>query len=311
VSGLLVQQPGVLSLMQDGGRFGHHRIGLSNGGALDDEAMYWANTLLGNAPGATVVEVSFGGLTLLSQQQTRIAITGGDLPLTINGEPAASWRSHAIAAGDRIELGYATHFCRAYLAAAGGFTVPPQFDSTATVVREGIGGLCGDKLSPGDLLPCRADQGRQCLALPAQEIPAYDTTITVRVIPGYQAEQFDRLQQRRFFGGHYTVTDRADRMGYRLEGPAIECRLHRMMSEGICQGAIQIPADGQPIVLLKDRQTIGGYPKIGSALSVDTARLSQLMPGASVGFEPVSPYEAHNILLLREKRRSRTRLVPA
>jgi allophanate hydrolase subunit 2 len=120
--------------------------------------------------------------------------------------------------------------------------------------------------------------------------------VTVRVIPGYQQAHFSRLQQRRFFSHAYTVSDRCDRMGYRLEGAAIACDIDGILSEGICFGAIQIPADGQPIVLLNDRQTIGGYPKIGSALSLDAARLSQLRPGGTVHFAPVSPYGAHNAL---------------
>jgi len=120
------------------------------------------------------------------------------------------------------------------------------------------------------------------------------------VIPGYQQAHFNRLQQRRFFSHAYTVSDRCDRMGYRLEGPAVSCEIEGILSEGICYGAIQIPADGQPIVLLNDRQTIGGYPKIGSALSIDAAHLAQLKPGDTVHFAPISHHAAHNALHLAE-----------
>jgi biotin-dependent carboxylase-like uncharacterized protein len=252
------------------------------------------------------VEASFGGLELEALTDTLIAITGGDQPLSINGEEFPTWCSHRIKKGDRISLGFAQQFCRSYLAVAGGFQVEPRFGSTATVVREGIGGLDGGKLDVAQLLPCRSEKALPCLRL--AKPPQYSSRIEIRVIPGYQQPFFGDLQQRRFFSGEYTVTDRADRMGYRLEGPVIECEIEGILSEGICSGAIQIPADGQPIVLLQDRQTIGGYPKIGAALSLDTARLAQLMPGGCVRFTVISPYEAHNALNLAASRFSRTQL---
>jgi allophanate hydrolase subunit 2 len=123
----------------------------------------------------------------------------------------------------------------------------------------------------------------------------------VRVVPGYQQRHFNRIAQRRFFGSTYTVSQRCDRMGYRLEGEAIACDLEEFLSEGICFGAIQIPPDGQPIVLLNDRQTIGGYPKIGSALSLDAARMTQLVPGSTVHFAAISVGTAHRALRLAER----------
>ena len=294
MSGFTVIQPGMLSLLQDGGRYGQHRIGLTNGGPLDRMAMAWANRLVHNRPELTAIEASFGGLELESRVNTLIAVTGGDQTLLINNQEKPTWRSHRVEAGDRISLGFARHFCRSYLAVHGGFQIEPQFGSSATVIREGIGGLSGSKLDSGDVLPAAGTPEQQCLQMPADMATQYSTDITVRVIPGYQQHRFSRLQQRRFFSAEYSVSDRADRMGYRLEGPAIECEIEGILSEGICMGAIQVPADGQPIVLLQDRQTIGGYPKIGSALSMDTAKLAQLMPGSTVRFEPVTPYAADN-----------------
>ena len=268
--------------------------------------MHWANRLVQNPVTATTLEVSFGGLDLEAQLATQISVTGGDAVLSINGDEKETWRSHRLQAGDRLSLGFATQLCRSYLAVSGGFQAAPSFGSTATVVREGIGGLNGGKLEPGDLLPCAAASPVDCLRLAEEDRPRYSQQICLRVVPGYQDNHFSRFQQRRFYAGHYTVTERADRMGYRLQGPVIECEIEGILSEGICQGAIQIPADGQPIVLLNDRQTIGGYPKIGSALSLDTARLAQLLPGAMVRFEPISPYAAHNALHLAASRFLRT-----
>jgi biotin-dependent carboxylase-like uncharacterized protein len=302
MSGFVVLQPGVLSLLQDAGRFGQHGIGLTNGGPVDGEAMCIANQLLGNPAGATALEISFGGLEFETQLATVIAYTGGDAPLTINGEEKSNWRSHQLAPGDRVSVGFATEFCRSYLAVAGGFQIAEQFGSTATVVREGVGGTSGNKLEKGELLPCSSCTDQPLLRLRKQDIPTYRKHISIRVIPGYQLDHFPRLQQRRFFSGEFFVTDRADRMGYRLDGPTIACDIEGILSEGICHGAIQVPADGQPIVLLNDRQTIGGYPKIGAALSTDTGRLSQLTPGATVHFEPVDSFAANNALHLQHYR---------
>lgn len=295
-----VIQPGLLSLLQDAGRTGQHRIGLTNGGPLDPHAYALGNRLLQNQEGVTALEVSFGGLQLEASVDTFICVTGADMPLEINGRAQERWQVLAVQAGDTIHLGFAEHGCRAYLAVAGGFDIAPSFGSTATVMRENIGGLTGDKLQAGDILPCGEARERRLFYLDKAHQPHYQDVVTIRVIPGYQQKHFSRFEQRRFFSHAYTVSDRCDRMGYRLEGPAIDCDIEGILSEGICFGAIQVPADGQPIVLLNDRQTIGGYPKIGSALSLDCAHLAQLRPGGVVHFAPISPHGAHNALHLAD-----------
>ncbi len=301
-SGFLVRQPGLMTLIQDAGRFGQHGIGLTCGGPLDAEAFSWANRLCGNNEGVTALEVSFGGLTLEAQVATRIAVTGAELPLKINGQEQELWRSHAVNAGDLIELGYATNGCRAYLAVAGGFDVPHSFGSAATVSRESVGGLNGGKLEPNDFLPCAEASANGCLLLAEDHRPAYGKNAHLRVILGYQKQAFSDLQIARFFTSEYETTDRSDRMGYRLNGPEIKPAIDGILSEGICHGAIQVPADGQPIILLNDRQTIGGYPKLGSVLSLDTAKLAQLTPGSTITFEAVTIDDAHNLNLLTKRR---------
>jgi biotin-dependent carboxylase-like uncharacterized protein len=223
------------------------------------------------------------------------------MPLTINGEEHGLWEVHRVRPGASIRVGFAKSGCRSYLGVADGFLLAPSFGSTATVVREHIGGLRGERLCAGDMLPCATVGARKRLFLAEGDRPRYQNTLTVRVVPGYQQRHFSRAQQRRFFGSTYRVSERCDRMGYRLEGPEISCALEGILSEGICSGAIQIPPDGQPIVLLNDRQTIGGYPKIGAALSLDTARLSQLRPGHSVHFAPITPHTAHKALRLAQR----------
>jgi biotin-dependent carboxylase-like uncharacterized protein len=302
VSGFSVTQPGLLSLLHDRGRYGAHKLGLTTGGPLDFVAFDWANRLLGNDANATCLEVSFGGLVLQAEVDTSFVITGATAPCKLNGEPVQQWRTADIRAGDRLEIGFATCGTRVYLAVSGGFDIAPSFGSSSTVLREKIGGLNGDKLQAGDHLPCAAQRLPGAYCLPESELPDYAAAVTLRVVPGYQQAAFNATQQWRFFNSEYRLTDRCDRMGFRLEGENVHSDIVGMLSEGICLGAIQIPADGQPIVLMNDRQTIGGYPKIGSVIALDTSRLAQLSPGDSVRFEAISIEQAHNIHTLARAR---------
>ncbi len=302
-----VIQPGILSLLQDAGRFGKHNIGLTNGGPLDKLSFDWANRLLDNDPNACVIEASIGGLILQAETDTQIAVTGGDAELSINQKPVASWQTHSVKAGDKIAFGFAKTTTRHYLAIKGGFQIKPMFGSTATVVREKLGGLNGNALQAGDTLPCLSLTPLKAPSKTQDEIiqksvnqsdrPDYLSTakgkdITLRVVLGYQQNSFSDLQKARFFNNEFIISDKCDRMGFRLTGPEIKSDISNMLSEGICYGAIQVPADGQPIILLNDRQTIGGYPKIGSVFSLDIPKLTQRLPGASVNFEPMTMDDA-------------------
>jgi biotin-dependent carboxylase-like uncharacterized protein len=259
---------------------------------MDPLAAALANRLLGNDENDTLVEISFGGLRLRADGPAQVAVTGASLPLSLNDAPCAPWTVMDLADGDRLSLGFAETGCRSYLAVRGGIDVARQFGSTATVLREGIGGLDGGRLQRGDRLPLRDSSRVERRWLPPRHRPHYQHRATVRVVPGYQHRSFPKLEQERFFGSAYTVSDRSDRMGYRLEGPAVHSDLTGILSEGIAPGAIQLPPDGQPIVLLRDRQTIGGYPKIGTALSLDCAVLAQLRPGDTVTFTPIDERDA-------------------
>lgn len=305
MSGFVVRQPGLLSLLQDRGRYGRHDLGLTTGGPLDIVAFYWANRLLGNDTNATCVEIGFGGLVVESEVETSLVVTGAEAPCKLNGDPVPQWHSLDIALGDQLEIGFASRGTRGYLAVSGGFDIAPSFGSSSTVVREKIGGLCGDKLQAGDRLPCKPARRERHWRLDERDRPQYGDDVSLRVVPGYQQSAFGPLQQWRFFNSDYRVTERCDRMGFRLEGEAVHSDMVGMLSEGICHGAVQIPADGQPIVLMNDRQTIGGYPKIGSVIAIDTARLAQSSPGASVRFEAIGIEMAHNIHTLERARFAR------
>jgi biotin-dependent carboxylase-like uncharacterized protein len=310
MSGFTVKQPGLLSLLHDRGRYGAHKLGLTTGGPLDYLAFDWANRLLGNDTNATCLEISFGGLNLETETDTSFVITGAQAPCKLNGEAIPLWQTLDIRRGDKLEVGFATAGTRCYLAVRGGFEIAPSFGSSSTVLREKIGGINGDKLQAGDYLPCSDDKAGTHYRLAEKDQPVYGDSARLRVVPGYQQAAFGALQQWRFFNSDYQLSERCDRMGFRLEGETVHSDIVGMLSEGICHGAIQIPADGQPIVLMNDRQTIGGYPKIGSVIPVDTARLAQLSPGAQVRFEEISIEQAHNIHCLEQARFKRTALQP-
>mgnify|MGYP003110449037 FL=1 len=293
-----MEQPGLLSLVQDQGRFGQAALGLTTGGPMDPRAAQLANLLVGNAEGASLIEVSFGGLEIIAEEDCQIAVTGAALDLTIDGAEKPLWTTLDLNEGGHLRLGYSETGCRSYLALGGALALNAEFGSTSTVLREGIGGLNGQRLQPGDRLALHPAKRRERYWLPPILRPQYHHQATLRVVPGYQQHQFPRVEQRRFYGSDYEVSQRCDRMGYRLEGPAIGCDLDGILSEGIAPGAIQVPADGQPIVLLNDRQTIGGYPKLGTVLSLDCAALGQLRAGDAVTFIPISEHGAHNALHL-------------
>ncbi len=290
--GFTVRKGGIQSTIQDCGRIGYCDIGLTQSGAMDETAFGYANMLAGNAFNTPVVEIALGGLTLLSTCQQTVAITGADMHPTLNGEPIGMWQTHRLEKDDVIRFGFAAQGQFAYLSVTGGFQTPFAYGSFSTSVKEGLGGIEGRKLIEGDFLPTRG----KCLPLkrrlPSSLIPNYASETVLRVVKGYQEAWFDAKAQETFFTTTYRYKGEGDRMGYRLCGEKIVPSVTGILSEPICYGAIQIPSHGEPIVLLKERQTIGGYPKIGSVVTVDCFKLAQLSSGGSVRFQSVTLEEA-------------------
>lgn len=290
MTGFRVIKGGILSLVQDQGRYGYQHIGVTTGGPMDAMSANWANRLLDNSPDAPLLEITAGGLELESRTQTMVAVTGGDLNLTINGEPQAPWRSFWIKQGDRLKFGFPRYGFRAYLAVSGGFDIKPVLGSTATVMRDHLGGHRGDgsKLDDGDILECSHLQeegiSRQ---IPERYLPDFGSELVLQLIPGYQQEQFSKQAWSTFWKSEFTLSNDSNRQGARLEGPAIESPQNPMLSEGVCFGAVQVPHDGQPIIMLQDSQTLGGYPKLGALFPLDAFNLAQRAPGTKLRFRPV------------------------
>ncbi len=294
-----VIQPGLLTTVQDRGRHGYQQYGVPVSGAMDRYAFTVANLLTGNDEGAACLEISLLGPRLRVMNDTMIAITGADLSPTLNDGPLCMWRGVEARCGDIISFGQPVRGCRSYLAVAGGIDVPEVMGSRSTYVRSGIGGLCGRPLSSGDYL-CAGHTGAGALAagLPQRYIPEYTADNTLRVILGPQHDRFTEKGTQTFLSSEYRVTVQADRMGCRLEGPPIEHRAGAdTVSDGIPPGAVQVPADGLPIIMLADRQTTGGYTKIATVITVDLPKLAQAQMEDRVRFAAIDGSEGHRSLI--------------
>jgi biotin-dependent carboxylase-like uncharacterized protein len=298
VSDLVVVDPGLLTSVQDLGRPGYQRLGIPPSGPLDRAAFVVANRLVGNADSAAGLELTLKGPRLEVRRECAVAVTGADMGLTVNGQPAPAWTALRLRPGDVIGFAMAKAGCRAYLAVAGGLETPPALGSRATYLRGRLGGVEGRALQKGDGLPIGGPavplarlEGR---AVPPARRPAYPAEVECRVVLGPQDDRFTAEGIAAFLDGPYEVTPQADRMGYRLKGPVIgHARGHDIISDGIPLGGIQVPGEGQPIVLLVDRQTTGGYTKIATVIGADIARIGQTRPGHRVRFRRVTLAEGH------------------
>jgi biotin-dependent carboxylase-like uncharacterized protein len=293
---LRVLAPGLLTTIQDLGRPGHQHLGIPPSGALDPTSLRGANALVGNPPGTGALEVAYMGPTLaVEADSVRIAIVGGEAPVEIYPDGAAlratrveSMCSIRLRRGDVVRIGSLTAATVLYVAVEGGFAIAPVLGSVSTYIRGGFGGINGRALAAGDRIPLRCDTAakrHEC------RLDRFDLRPPprLRVIAGPQSDYFSEHAMARFLDGEYTVGTGSDRMGMRLVGPAIDhLRGFNITSDGIAPGSIQVPGNGQPIVLLADRQTTGGYPKIATIISADLPALGRLPIGAKIGFEPVT-----------------------
>jgi len=302
-----VLEPGILTTVQDLGRYGFSQFGVPPSGALDTFSFRVGNLLVGNQEEEASLETTIMGLKLKALREVVIAITGGDLFPTLNGESLEMWRTHLLVEGDVVTFKKIRSGCRAYLTLNGGFILPKIMGSRSTYLSGRFGGFQGRALKRGDILytldrpPSLSKLG---LRFPSDWIPPFEKEVILRVIPGPQNHHFTEKGFQTFFSSAYQVTPRCDRMGVRLEGPKIERRPdveESIISEGLISGAIQVPGDGKPIIILTELVT-GGYTKIATVISTDLTKVAQLKPGNQVRFEPISIEKAHLLLKEQEER---------
>lgn len=281
-----VIQGGIFSSIQDQGRRGYGAMGIRESGAMDKYAYNACNLLLGQRS-HNAIEI-MTGLVLEAQNDVTIALCGADLDFRINVNKKALWQSMRIQKGDRLSFSKRVSGQRAYLAVKGGFDMETWKGSFSVSLKDNF----GDKLKIGDILTSSVSNDFIPRRYQKSFIPQYPKKLILRVILSYQENSFAISEKNNFFNSSYTISLESDRMGYKLIGKAINPPPKDIISEGIAFGAIQIPKDGQPIVLLSERQTIGGYAKIGSVLAIDCYRLAQMPIGSKISFTEISLEEA-------------------
>ena len=302
--GLLVIRSGLLTTVQDVGRWGHQHLGVPVAGAMDMTSHRLANLLVGNPESAATLEVTVTGPELVFDASTVFAVSGAEFELSLDDVPVAMNHSCLARATQTLTFGSRLAGARAYLALAGGVDVPQVLGSRSTHVASGMGGLAGRALRPGDRFAVgRAAEPRLELARPASGLtPLPREGVRVRVLEGPDTDVFGQSEMAAFCATRYRVTSESNRMGYRLEGH----RLARSnpddpLSSAIPNGSVQVPASGEPIVLLADHQTVGGYPRIATVISADLPVVGQLMASHWIEFERCSQETAHRALVALEQ----------
>ncbi|HTK03045.1 MAG TPA: biotin-dependent carboxyltransferase family protein [Bordetella sp.] len=310
-----VLKPGALSQLQDLGRYGHQRFGVPVNGVMDEWAHRLANILVGNPEDTATLECTLTGPTLRFMHDRLIALSGADFQARVEDMPVPLNQPLLVRAGATLSFGERRRGARVYLAVRGGFDVPVVMDSRSTFLRGGYGGFQGRALARGDTLPlCAADAGYpgatrllvQC-GTPFVSAALFDPPIStgaldaLRVMPAAQWDAFTDDARTAFRDQAYTIDSRSDRMGYRLNGPGLALeRPMEVVSEAVAFGTVQVPPDGNPIVLMADRQSAGGYPKIAYVASVDLPLLAQALPGDTVRFSVITLDQAQALYLERE-----------
>lgn len=290
--------PGCLTTVQDLGRYGHLRYGVPISGAMDAFSLAAANLLVGNSPNDAGLEITITGPELSVLASTQIALTGGAISPIVNGRSVPMWQTLNVQLGDVISFGKMEGGCRSYLAFRGGIDAPLVLGSKSTYVRGGFGGIGGRQLRIGDVI-----EGFEVAPLeheyrvPDDLVPQFGRDLRVHVILGPQADMFTEAGIETFFSSQYKVTSEADRMGYRLEGPLIEHKGKAdIVSDALLPGAVQVPKNGKPIVMMRDAQTTGGYTKIAVVCTSDLSVLGQARPDGLIEFSRITVAEAHRRL---------------
>ncbi|MGE4369018.1 MAG: biotin-dependent carboxyltransferase family protein [Burkholderiaceae bacterium] len=307
-----VLKPGLLTSVQDSGRHGHQHLGMPVCGAMDVRAHRLANLLAGNHTDEATLEITLNGPALRFDQPACIAICGAQLKPTLNGQPLPNDRPIVVREGDTLQFQGRLTGLRAYLAFYGGLAIEPVMNSRSTYLRGSLGGFQGRALKKGDTLALQRYLNTR--RLPALEQALWNTRVYLPAALGLQARTRIRAMTTAhtplftdeavaaFFEQPYEITAQSERMGYRLQGPTLRTRQARQYpSEVTGFGTVQVPPDGNPIVLMADRQTTGGYPKIAHIAAVDLPHIAQRMPGESIEFTPVSVSQARELDARREQ----------
>jgi antagonist of KipI len=296
---VIIESAGLLTTVQDTGRYGYQRYGMPVAGAMDIFSLQLANILAGNKPGDACLEATFTGPEITFTSAGAFAVCGADMTPCKNGMPVPVNRTIAVRRGDKLSFAGLNSGCRSYIAFAGGIDLPPVMGSRSTYLRAKLGGFDGRALRAGDELLLGEISGKIAVKeVPGGLLPDYRSPHILRILPGPEISCFSRDSIWDFLNSAYTVTDQFDRMGYRLSGKPVKHETMKagIISAGISPGTIQVPGNGQPIILMADRQTTGGYTRIADIISADLTIAAQMKPGDEVHFREVSPEKALQLL---------------
>ncbi len=298
MTALEVVRCGPLAALQDAGRPGLARLGIPRSGAMDPRALSLANALVGNAAGEAAIEMAWTEIELRARGgPARLAVTGAPAAIRIGGCFVPHHAAFTLEDGETVTVARADQGVFTMLAAAGGFDVAPVLASRSLYARGGIGGVEGRGLKPGDMLQLRPEDRAPGPLLRAAPVAIDSSAAVLRVVRGPEHPLFTDIAHASLLGRSYRLGEQSDRMAYRLSGAPLERgRTTEMISTGTLSGAIQVPPDGQPLVLMADCQTIGGYPRIAMVIAVDLPLLAQCRPGASIRFDEVDVAQAHRLL---------------
>jgi len=297
-----VEDPGLLTTVQDLGRYGYSHLGISPCGAADSLAMRIANLLIGNEENAATLEMTLAGVTLEFDEESIVALTGGKCDCRINGHTSPMWQAMRVPARGILACGGVKTGARLYLAIQGGLDVPAIMGSASTNMAGHFGGFEGRGLRKGDLLGVRKAPNSRLWALKPGAVDRLYSREPIRVTRGAQHERFGIDAFDKLFSCPYTVSEQTNRSGLRLKGESISSRVRsQLLTEGVSLGAIQVPQDEQPIILFVDQQTTGGYPKIANVISADLHRVGQLRPRDELRFVEVTIPVAIRLLQEQEE----------
>ncbi|MDH2997611.1 hypothetical protein A1D22_07755 [Pasteurellaceae bacterium LFhippo2] len=278
-----------LATLQDLGRYGYRRLGIGHCGAMDALALQAGNLLLENAEDACAIEIALGGITLSFEQDTSFCITGALYEAYLDGEPVHSYWRYSVQKGQVLQLVKAIYGMYGYLCVQGGIQVEAELGSCSTDLKAQFGGLNGRALQEGDKLPLNAE----CKKLSHLGIAPIPFSDTIRALPSSEYRAFSRKSQYYWWQNRWHLQSNSNRMGYRFKGEALQLiKPLEMLSHGVQFGTVQVPPNGQPIVLMADTQTTGGYPKIATVIQADLGRLAQIRLGSQIKFECVTPEQA-------------------
>lgn len=297
-----IDNPGMQTTVQDDGRWGYQNVGMSVAGAMDLFAMRCANILVGNDKDEACLEALMIGPSIEFYEDETIAITGADLTPMINSLKVNMWESISVKKGDKLTFGSKKSGLRAYIAFSKTLNVPVVMNSKSTFLRGNLGGFEGRKFIKGDEIKLgNKSNSIGKVKIAERYIPKYSNKEIIRFVFGPQDDAFTDEAKTIFQADFYTITAESDRMGFRLDGAKIEHKVSAdIISDGIVFGSIQVPNHGNPIVMMADRQTTGGYTKIGTVITPDLPKLAQMGPGSKIRFKSISIQEAQNIYLKYE-----------